>query len=573
MFIYILYILAIFITIYFVLQKKKIEEALTLAVTDNNGVIKYSENDKTTSLYDASDSAKKFKKVITSGKDHLWALDGSGKPWHRTLTSSWVKQEKSGVTFVDITSDAKSVWGLTGQLDNYTVYKRSVTSTGNWVIETNNRDFKQMSASGEGWIWAVDKNNHAFKKEKRQWGWWGWEGQHIKQVSCGKDYVFALRTSNMLYKKNINGSGAWNPLNKNLKYVSGSSNTYLWGVDTSGKVVRAVKPVSSGSIWEEVPHGTGETFKYISGGNIIDLKKTDITLPAEATAAEAAATAAEEEAARVAAAKAAGSGERAASANERPTTPEGTSTGTCSLNCAAPTKITGSCEGNKVPTTSKSAAFRIAKGPHPFAKDVDGTIKYFKACPYTCLGPQDAAWNDYGPAPGVDYSGNLHGCRYTQQCKQCGTVDIEVNGEMKEKIKSDGTYEYEWVDATSTETNALPFDQNRQLTKCEIDKMQGLHNNNCPPPTEYTSRKESEDNSNGQVNAADTTMANMFLDINNPHDTGTKDMSLEDYYNRRLLINSGENRLGGSKSAYTNKYKPQNKYGNIRFFNSVWKLF
>lgn len=557
MFIYILYILAIFITIYFVLQKKKIEEALTLAVTDNNGIVKYSEDDKSTSDY----GTRKLKKVITSSNDNYWALDNRGVPWHKTPNSIWVEKKKSGVTFVDITSDENSVWGLTGQLGNYTVYKRPVNSTGNWVIETNNKNFKQMSASGEGWIWAVDKNNNAWKKAKPS-GEWITQGQNFKQVSCGKNYVFAL-ASNMLYKKNISGSGAWNPLNKNLKYVSGSSNTYLWGVATSGKVVRAVKPVNSGSIWEEVPHGTGETFKYISGGNIIDLKKTDITLPAEATAAEAAATAAAEEAARVAAAKAAGSGERAALANQRPTTPDGTSTGTCSLNCAAPTKITGSCEGVSITNTN------------PFAKDVDGTIKYFKACPYTCLGPQDAAWNDYGPAQGVDYSGNLHGCRYTQQCKQCGTVDIEVNGEMKEKIKSDGTYEYEWVDATSTETNALPFDQNRQLTQCEIDKMQGLHNNNCPPPTEYTSRKESEDNSNesGQVNAADTTMANMFLDINNPHDTGTKDMSLEDYYNKRLLINSGENRLGGSKSAYTNKYKPQNKFGKVRFFNSVWKLF
>jgi len=573
MFIYILYILAIFITIYFVLQKKKIEEALTLAVTDNNGIVKYSEDDKSTSNY----GNRKLKKVITSSNDNYWALDNGGVPWHKTPNSNWVEKKKSGVTFVDITSDENSVWGLTGQLGKYNVYKRPVTSTGNWVIEsneTNNNKFKQMSASGNGWIWAVDKDNVAWKKEKNVTSWTKTTSVDIKQVSCGENYVFALMTSNMLYKNNISGSGAWNPLNKNLKYVSGSSNTYLWGVATSGKVVRAVKPVNSGSIWEEVPHGTGETFKYISGGNIIDSRKTDITLPAEATAAEAAA----EEAARVAAAEAAGSGERAALANQRPTTPDGTpdgtSTGTCSLNCAAPTKITGSCEGNKVPTTSKSAAFRIAKGPHPFAKDVDGTIKYFKACPYTCLGPQDAAWNDYGPAQGVDYSGNLHGCRYTQQCKQCGTVDIEAHGEMKETIEN-GEYKYTWVDATSTETNALPFDQNRQLTQCEIDKMQGLHNNNCPPPTEYTSREESEDNSNesGQVNAADTTMANMFLDINNPHDTGTKDMSLEDYYNRRLLINSGENRLGGSKSAYTNKYKPQNKYGNIRFFNSVWKLF
>jgi hypothetical protein len=555
MFIYILYILAIFITIYFVSQKKKIEEALTLAVTDNNEVVEYGEIDKTTSLYGGRD----FKKVITSTKDNYWALDNSGKSWHKTPSSSWVKKEKSGVTFVDITSDEDDVWGLTGRGD-YAVYKRPVNSTGNWVIqsnETNNKKFIQMSASGNGWIWAVDKDNVAWKKETASTKSWEREmatNVNIKQVSCGENYVFALTGSgeNKLYKKNINGSGTWNILNKKLKYVSGSSKTYLWGVDETKKVVRAVKPVDRNSIWEEVPHST-KTFKYISGTNMQENKK-NITPPVAETEEEAAAR----EAARV---EAAGSGTRAAAANTR-STPEGTSTETCSLNCAAPTKITGSCEG--VSTLN----------PNPFAKDVSGTIKYFKACPYTCLGPQDAGWNNYGPATGVTYDKDIHGCRYTQQCKQCGTVDIEAQGEMKETIEN-GEYKYKWVDATSTETGALPFDQNRQLTQCEIDKMQGLHNNNCPPPTEYTSSEESKDNYNtdGTVNAADTTMANMFLDINNPHHTGTQDMSLDDYYKRRLLVNSGENRLGGSKSAYTNKYKPQDRFGKIRFFNSVWKLF
>ena len=167
MFIYILYILAVFITIYFVLKKKKIEEALTLAINDNNGVIKYSENDKTTSLYDSSDYAKKFTQVITSGKDqtsgknHLWALDGSGKSWYKTPTSSWVKKEKSNVTFKELTADNNYVWGLTIPLNYYKVYKRHVNGSGDWVDvgnNTQNKKFIQMSASGEGWIWAVDED-------------------------------------------------------------------------------------------------------------------------------------------------------------------------------------------------------------------------------------------------------------------------------------------------------------------------------------------------------------------------------------------------------------------------------
>ena len=555
MFIYILYILAIFITIYFALQKKKIEEALTLAITDNNGVDEYGEMDKTTSLY----GDKRFKQVITSTKGNFWALDNSGKSWHRTTSSNWV--EKPGVAFKDITSGGTYVWGLAGS-PSYKVYKRLATASGNWVedIAAKNNKFKQMSASGKGYIWAVDEKGFAWKKTDSSW--LKTTNVNIKQVSCGENYVFAItQHDNKLHKKNIDDSGTWTPLigNDTFKYVSGSSNTYLWAVETSGKVVRAIKPVDRNSIWEYITHSTGETFKYITGGTIEEPRLTGITLPAAATAAEAEANEVANEAARVAAANAAMSGTRAAAANRR-STPEGTSTGTCSLNCAAPTKITGSCEG--VSDISNN----------PFAKDVDGTIKYYKACPYTCLGPQDSGWNDYGPATGIDYSGNIHGCRYTQQCKQCGTVDIEADGVMKETIKPNGEYKYEWVGATSIETSALPFDQNRQLTQCEIDKMQGLHNNNCPPPTEYTSQEES-DNYNGTVNAADTTMANMFLDINNPNDTGTQDMSLEDYYNKRLLINSGENRLGGSKSAYTNKYKPQDRFGKVRFFNSAWKLF
>ncbi len=73
-------------------------------------------------------------------------------------------------------------------------------------------------------------------------------------------------------------------------------------------------------------------------------------------------------------------------------------------------------------------------------------------------------------------------------------------------------------------------------------------------------------------NNADTTTGNMFLDINNPSHIGQKDMSLEDYYNRRILNNNKENRLGGSKSSYTEQYKPDNKR-KIQYFNSVWKLF
>ena len=66
----------------------------------------------------------------------------------------------------------------------------------------------------------------------------------------------------------------------------------------------------------------------------------------------------------------------------------------------------------------------------------------------------------------------------------------------------------------------------------------------------------------------------MFTDITNANDIGMMDMSLDDYYKRRLLNNSTENRLGGSNDAmkYVKKM-PRDNNGKVSFFNSVWTLF
>jgi len=64
-----------------------------------------------------------------------------------------------------------------------------------------------------------------------------------------------------------------------------------------------------------------------------------------------------------------------------------------------------------------------------------------------------------------------------------------------------------------------------------------------------------------------------YTDMSNSLDTGVADVSLDDYYRRRLLTSKVENRLGGSENAYTKTYKPLNPDGTPQFFNSVWGLF
>ena len=55
-------------------------------------------------------------------------------------------------------------------------------------------------------------------------------------------------------------------------------------------------------------------------------------------------------------------------------------------------------------------------------------------------------------------------------------------------------------------------------------------------------------------------------DITNASNVGKKDMSLEDYYQRRILNNNTENRLGGSKQALKYlKKMPQDNNGKVSF--------
>ena len=120
-----------------------------------------------------------------------------------------------------------------------------------------------------------------------------------------------------------------------------------------------------------------------------------------------------------------------------------------------------------------------------------------------------------------------------------------------------------------------------------MKRMQGLHKDTCPTDSwtpderqrKMTASYQSYNNEDEEAaevkpkHASDTDTGNMFLDVTNPDHIGQKDLSLEDYYNRQLLNKYSENRLGGSKSAYTDTYKPDKGQKKPRYFDSVWKLF
>ena len=115
------------------------------------------------------------------------------------------------------------------------------------------------------------------------------------------------------------------------------------------------------------------------------------------------------------------------------------------------------------------------------------------------------------------------------------------------------------------------LDENKMKKLEEMKKKYGTQDVSGNNTDDKETKKSISSN---EQNIADTTKSNMFTDITNASNVGKKDMSLEDYYQRRILNNNTENRLGGSKQALKYlKKMPQDDNGKVSFFNSAWKVF
>ena len=261
-----------------------------------------------------------------------------------------------------------------------------------------------------------------------------------------------------------------------------------------------------------------------------------------------------------------------------------TSMDECIANCAAPLTASGNCEGER------DSSDRRGYNDNPIE---DGSGNLYKNCDKICLTPGMPGYNELMPTDGTPYNPLVHGCRTSVQCKSCGKVRVNIpknSGEWKTQTRG-GVEKRFWQPITKLR-NGIGYAKER-LTECEQKRIQGIHNDTCPAdswtPEErerkmaasYQSYGDRDENTTEvkPKHASDTDTGNMFLDVTNPEHIGQRDLSLEDYYNRQLLNKYSENRLGGSKSAYTDTYKPDGEkksrviltaYGN--YFNDIINL-
>ena len=160
----------------------------------------------------------------------------------RPCTGSNWKHIPGHLVQVDV--DDTEVWGVNKYDD---IFKRSIDGSGNWQHIPGK--LIHVSASGNGYIWGVNRGHAIFKCKKPCSGGGGWV--HVpgglKQIDGGEREVYGVNKGNQVFARPVDGSRGWRHIpGKLLKYISASGTYGVYGIDIQDKIYRCKKPCVGG---------------------------------------------------------------------------------------------------------------------------------------------------------------------------------------------------------------------------------------------------------------------------------------------------------------------------------------
>lgn len=198
---------------------------------------------------------------ITASPNYLWGVNKYDQIWKCTRPCSGAWEYVSGA-LVQVDASDDEVWGVN---DDGDVFKRPVDGSGSWVLIAS-KFLQHVSASGNGYIWGIDKDTKIYKCKKPCSGDFEAVDGSLKQIDGGERYVFGVNSVNQVYYRPVDGSESWSRVGTQLlQYVTASSPVNVYGVDTANYVYSCEQPCSSGN------------FQLISG---ISLNQVDGTFDA-----------------------------------------------------------------------------------------------------------------------------------------------------------------------------------------------------------------------------------------------------------------------------------------------------
>ena len=221
---------------------------------------------------------------ITVSADYLWGIDDStGTNFldnnvvycQRSCGrgSSWREADPPGRLEEMVDANEQEVWGIN---NHGQIYKRQIDGRGDWIqisggahAECGPRCFSDVSVSNSGYIWAISKQNDTYmlcqNGVTRNCGnndvMLIDDELSLVHIEAGDEEVWGINASNHIFKRLVNGSGAWSIVPGRMRFISASGNSHIWGIAPNNSLYMCTKPCTGG--WEYVGGG----FKQIDGDN------------------------------------------------------------------------------------------------------------------------------------------------------------------------------------------------------------------------------------------------------------------------------------------------------------------
>jgi len=109
-----------------------------------------------------------------------------------------------------------------------------VDGTGRWILLPGR--LTHVSASGNGYIWGVNKYDQIYKCKKPCSGSWEKVNGLLKQLDAGQGYVYGVNANKDIFSRPVDGSGAWKHIPGKLKHITGSGMYYVFGVNDNDQI-------------------------------------------------------------------------------------------------------------------------------------------------------------------------------------------------------------------------------------------------------------------------------------------------------------------------------------------------
>ena len=207
-------------------------------------------------------------KHMTVTPNYVWAVDRHNYVHKcvRPCNGHFVRD--GGTRLIQVDADDYELFGVAA---NHLIYRRNVDGSGGWARVSGH--LKQISMSGLGYVWGVNRHNQVFSCKKPCRGAWVYRPSHrLMQVEGGGDRVYGVDTSHRIFTMSVDGMGVWKQLSGSLRYIT-ASGTMVYGINRHNNFYSCVHPCLT-SQWKHVK---------FDGGRMLQCDATFKTLFATST--------------------------------------------------------------------------------------------------------------------------------------------------------------------------------------------------------------------------------------------------------------------------------------------------